>query len=235
MSIDTIPLVKLSKLVGHNILNFDIPYLIRWSIYNGVQIPQECTPFSGRGMGRYLPDMYLDTQKFLAAGDYKFMLKLDTAAKACGFEGKNGNGKFFYQMSQDDKEQYLANDVRQTKALFESINNSLRITEKFTVFDIETQPKDMEQIEDIAPEFDPDNVKLGNIKDYEKIQAKINDARDNHISSLRDKAGLHAHYSDPIAIGYIHEDGTEQLDFSEPKELVGNFWKLAQKVFQQMV
>ena len=52
------PKLKLSRLVGHNVLNFDIPYLIRWSIYNGVKVPQECTPFGGRGNGRYLPAMY---------------------------------------------------------------------------------------------------------------------------------------------------------------------------------
>lgn len=235
MSIDTIPAVKLSKLVGHNILSFDLPYLIRWSIYNGVRVPQECTPFSGRGVGRYFPNYYMDTQQLLAAGDYKFMMKLDTAAKACGFQGKNGNGKFFYQMSQDDKEAYLANDVRQTKALFDSINHTFQFTQKFTTFDIETKPKSVEEIEEIAPEFDPDSIKLGNIKDHEKIQAKIEAARHGHIHGLVNKAGLHAHYSDPIAIGYIHEDGSEQLDFSEPKELVTNFWKLAQKVSQQMV
>lgn len=229
------PKVRLSRLVGHNILGFDLPYLIRWSIYNGVVVPAEATPFGVRGNGKYFPDMYIDTMTCMGAGEWGHRISLDMASRACGFQGKNGNGKWFYQMSQDDKEQYLANDVRQTKALFDSINNSLNFTEKFTVFDIETAPKIQEEIERIAPEFDPDSVKLGNVKDYEKIQAKLKDARENHLTSIMDKAGLHAHYSDPIAIGYIHEDGTEQLDFSEPKELVANFWKLAQKVFQQMV
>ena len=119
------PRVKLSRMVGHNILGFDLPYLIRWSIYNGVEIPKECTPFGGRGNGRYYPDMYLDTMQVISAGDYRFMIKLDTASKACGYAGKNGNGKFFYQLDQESKEEYLANDVRQTKALFDSINNSL--------------------------------------------------------------------------------------------------------------
>lgn len=225
---------KLSKMVGHNILNFDLPYLIRWSIYNGVEIPRCATPFSRNANGRYYPDMYIDTMQVMAAGEFGNRISLDMASKACGFKGKNGNGKFFYQMNQDDKEEYLANDVRQTKSLFQSINNSLGFTSKFTVFDIETSPKSIDQIEEIAPEFKPDSVKVGNLKDYEKIQEKIQSARENHIDSIADKAGLHAHYSDPIAIGYIHEDGTEQLDFSEPRELVRNFWEISQKVFGQM-
>lgn len=229
-----IPMVKISKFVGHNILNFDLPYLIRWSIYNGVRVPSECTPFS-RGMGRYYPDMYLDTMQIMAAGEWGSRISLDTCSRACGFDGKSGSGKFFYQLSQDAKEEYLANDVRQTHKLFCNINDALQFTQNFTVFDIETQPKSEEEITSIAPKFDPDSVKVGNIKDHLKIQEKIDQAERSHIGSIMDKSGLHAHYSDPIAIGYIHEDGTEQLDFSEPKELVSNFWNLAQKAFTNMM
>ena len=224
----------LSRMVGHNILNFDLPYLIRWSIYNGVQIPQSSTPFSRNPNGRYFPDFYIDTMQVISAGEYGSRISLDLASKACGYSGKNGSGKFFYQLNQDEKEEYLANDVRQTKSLFENINVSLGFTQKFTVFDIETAPKSVDDIEKIAPEFDPDSVKIGNLNDYQKIQEKIESARENHIDSIVDKAGLHAHYSDPIAIGYIHEDGSEHLDFSDPVELVKNFWELTRKIQQQM-
>jgi hypothetical protein len=59
----------------------------------------------------------------------------------------------------------------------------------FAVFDIETAPLDDELLRKLCPEckipphpgeFDPSSVKLGNIKDKAKIDAKIEEARHNH-------------------------------------------------------
>lgn len=223
---------KIQRMVGHNIFGFDLPYLIRWSIFNGIQIPTYCTPLA-KG-GRYFPDMYIDTMQVAGAGEFGHRISLDNLSKACGGDGKNGDGKFFYQLSPDEKEEYLHNDLVQTKSVFDKMNHSFGFTRQFTIFDIETCPKSDEEIERIAPAFDPDSVKLGNIKDAEKIQAKIEQAQESHLESIIDKAGLRAQYSNPIAIGYLDSDGNEKLHFDEPKVLVEYFWKFASAVQQNM-
>ena len=219
--------MSLQRLVGHNIYKFDLPYLIRASIYNGVKVPPQLIPF-GAKFQRF--DTYsMDTMHMIGAGEWTYMLKLETAARACGYVGgKTGSGKDFYKMSRADQEEYLTSDLEMTKFLYEAMAGSFSYDFDTVVFDIETMPKD--DIEDIAPAFDPDNVAVGNLKDPEKIQAKIENAEANHFKSLQDKAGLHAHYSQPCAIGYIIK-GQVELDFSEPKELLTRFWDIAGKVW----
>jgi len=66
------------------------------------------------------------------------------------------------------------------------------------VFDIETGPLPTEQIKDLAPvfspatkhpgEFNPAAVKLGQLKDPAKIEAKIEDARQKHAKAVEDFA-----------------------------------------------
>jgi hypothetical protein len=98
------------------------------------------------------------------------------------------------------------------------------------MFDIETEPKSIELIKAQAPAFKPENVKVGNLKDQDKIDAKIEDARQNHINSIVDKAGLDPRYSNPCAIGYHHAgDFDVTLDFADGdlKGMVEKFWKIA--------
>ena len=112
--------------------------------------------------------------------------------------------------------------------------------ERTTYFDIETAPKAEAEIIKLAPAFDEDNVKLGNVKDPEKVAEKIETARVNHYENIMDKAGLHAWYSDPIAIGYLQEGGfAVDLDYAEKKTggakgLVERFWALASKTYMNM-
>ena len=215
--------------VGHNILGFDLPYLVRWSIQNGVKVPSECVPFNGR-----YPRCFQDTMIIDGAGEWGYRVSLDSLSKRLGFEGKNGSGEFFYQLPREEQIDYLANDIIQSLRVFLKQNHSLGIVddEGINVFDIETEPKPRADIEKIAPKFDPSDVKLGNLKDAEKIKDKIAQAEANHLSGIFNKAGLHAHYSNPVAIGYIDSDengGETHLDFAEgdPVSLVERFWKWA--------
>ena len=100
----------MGKLVGHNIIDFDIRYLMNWSSYNGIKVPSFLTPF-GRGKGRYYPDVFVDTQIINGLGKYGEMISLGNLAKAYGLSGKEGNGKFFYQMNRSDQIEYLTKDV----------------------------------------------------------------------------------------------------------------------------
>ena len=132
----------MGKLVGHNIIGFDIPYLIKWSSYNGIEVPNYLTPL-GRGKGKFYPDVYSDTMIIDGMGKFGEMISLDNLAKAYGLEGKSGNGKFFYQMNRHDQIEYLSHDVQLVSDIyhFQAKTYGLVKSERCTRFDIETEPK----------------------------------------------------------------------------------------------
>ena len=61
----------------------------------------------------------------------------------------------------------------------------------FTVFDIETGGLPDSEIERIAPAFDPDSVKVGNLG-LEKALEKISNAKRNHLCGLRAQVEIHS-------------------------------------------
>ena len=215
------------RIVGHNLKGFDLPYLIRSTMLNGAKGKLYLTP----ARGKFWPDLYHDTMEFEGAGEYGYRVSLDNLAQQYGFNGKNGNGKLFYTYSRDEQEAYLENDLLITKKIFEVQNNSFNICDNFTIVDIETAPKSDAEIMALAPEFKPENVKVGNLKDPAKIEEKIEAARDSHYDDIIGKAALHAKYSNPVAIGYIHHDGSIEMDFGEPKKLIERFWEVSGNVW----
>lgn len=72
-----------------------------------------------------------------------------------------------------------------------------------TYFDIETGPLPESELLAVMPEFNPSDVKLGNLKDAEKIQAKIAEARDSHRADFTSKAALDARYGQVLAVGFV--------------------------------
>jgi hypothetical protein len=229
-------------LVGHNIRNFDVPYLIRWSMLNQVKVPVYLSHLANKKFGK-LPTIWVDTNEFFGASEWGFRVSLNNLSKWTGHEGKNGNGKFFYQLPREEQESYLENDMMQTRNVFRSMNNYLNayVEERCVFFDIETAPKGDLELQKLAPAFKEEKVKLGNIKDPEKRQAKIEEAREGHFDAIKDKAGLHAQFSDPVAIGYINEgDFGTCLDFAKKddpngsKDLVERFWSRASNLHGSM-
>lgn len=99
--------------VGHNILDWDIPFLIRRSYILGVYVPFETME------GRYLTRRFVDTMKTWGCGNGE-MISLDMLSRVLGVGKKNGEGKEFAGLycNAATKEQalsYLANDLRLTK------------------------------------------------------------------------------------------------------------------------
>jgi DNA polymerase III epsilon subunit-like protein len=217
------------KIVGHNLKGFDLPYLIRSTMLNRAKGKLYLTP----ARGKFWPDLYHDTMEFEGAGEYGYRVSLDNLAQQYGFDGKNGNGKLFYTYSRDEQEAYLENDLLITRKIFEVQNNSFNICDNYTIVDIETAPKSDAEIMALAPEFKPENVKVGNLKDPAKIEEKIEAARDSHYDDIISKAALNAKYSNPVAIGYIHHDGSIEMDFGEPKKLIERFWEVSGNIWGQ--
>lgn len=215
------------KIVGHNIKGFDLPYLIRSTMLNRAKGKSYLTP----ARGKFWPDLFHDTMEFEGAGEYGFRVSLDNLARQYGIDGKNGNGKLFYTYSRPEQESYLENDLRVTKNIFERQNESFDLCDKYTIIDIETAPKSDAEIMALAPSFNADNVKVGNLKDPSKIEEKIEAARESHYDVIINKAALYAKYSNPVAIGYIHHDGNIELDFGEPKKLIERFWEVSGNIW----
>ena len=96
-------------------------------------------------------------------------------------------------------------------------------------FDIETCPADDALV--VVDPFDPSDVKLGNLKDKEKIANKINEARQSYADNILDKAALSPITGRVIAIGVMEGGYAESfkmktaLDHHLEKELIEWFWE----------
>ena len=76
---------------------------------------------------------------------------------------------------------------------------------KICVFDIETGPLPEEKVAELAPAFDEEKVKTGNLG-LEKALAKVAAARENHLANILDKAALDAVYGRTLACGFVWGD-----------------------------
>ena len=91
------------------------------------------------------------------------------------------------------------------------------------VFDIETRP-DVELVAKNTKAFDRNSVKLGNVKDPDKIEAKIAQAEAKYWEDAYGKAALDPHTSTICAIGYQIEDQAPVLLYGEEKSILERFW-----------
>jgi DNA polymerase elongation subunit (family B) len=101
------------ELIGFNSNNFDIPILVRRSYILGIPVPNNLK-------GKWLPDFCIDLMEMWQCGDRTKRISLDRLCKACGFAGKNGSGKYFSQLLEEDREaaiEYLINDINITAKL----------------------------------------------------------------------------------------------------------------------
>ena len=106
--------------VGFNVFNFDLPFLVRRSIVNGVRVPPGLLPKNNR----YWPDFFIDLMQAWQCGDYRELISLDRFAKALGHSGKNGSGKFFSELLMEDETAamaYLENDLLLTRKVAEAV------------------------------------------------------------------------------------------------------------------
>jgi len=81
---------------------------------------------------------------------------------------------------------------------------------KYLAFDIETIPQP-DLPEGVKPEFDPESVKLGNVKDPEKIKVKLEEAEQQFESDLIKKMSLDPDLCEVVAFACFPEG--EKVDF----------------------
>jgi len=76
----------------------------------------------------------------------------------------------------------------------------------FCCADIETVPNP-DLPKECIPQFDPDSVKLGNLKDKDKIEAKIEEARQEFDRGLVKKMSLDPDLCRVVCVGYADRTG----------------------------
>ena len=77
------------------------------------------------------------------------------------------------------------------------------------IFDIETGPLPESELAALLPPFDPAEVKTGNIKDPDKIAAKVAEAEANHRRDFFDRAALDPLTGRVVAVGLLYPDSGE--------------------------
>ncbi|WOO43138.1 ribonuclease H-like domain-containing protein [Rubellicoccus peritrichatus] len=119
------------QIIGFNILEFDLPYLVRRSYMLRVPVP-ECVRD-----GRYWSSNFVDLLNVWRAGQYREWITLDRMARAFGIGSKNGSGKDFAKLWDDDRDQakvYLQNDLYLTYSLAERMGFKASVKES-TILD----------------------------------------------------------------------------------------------------
>jgi uncharacterized protein YprB with RNaseH-like and TPR domain len=102
---------RLNSMLGFNIFNFDLPFLIRRSWKHRIKVP------FGIRRGRYWGDQLVDLRDAWQLGDRQARGSLDTIARHLGVGAKNGEGKAFAELWLNDRpkaEAYLHNDIELT-------------------------------------------------------------------------------------------------------------------------
>ena len=116
------------SLIGFNIKDFDIPFIVQRSIIQGIAIPPSL--FSGNG--RYLDSLFVDLFDVWKAGMFKAksFLGIGPICKACGIGGKpeGVDGSMFAELWMGGSEKraiakhYLLNDLDMTWQLADRCN-----------------------------------------------------------------------------------------------------------------
>lgn len=101
------------------------------------------------------------------------------------------------------------------------------------VFDIETGSLPEDQLKAMCPPFDEADVKCGNLKDPEKIAAKIAEALVNHLKDFIDRAALSAATGQVLAIGcYSPDSKTMRIIEGDEPDILSAWWSVASKMIK---
>ncbi len=96
------------------------------------------------------------------------------------------------------------------------------------LFDIETGPLPESELAAMLPPFDPAEVKTGNLKDPDKIAAKLAEAEANHRRDFLECAALDPLTGRVLAIGCLWPETGDftVLDYDDEARLLNSFWEV---------
>lgn len=93
-------------------------------------------------------------------------------------------------------------------------------------FDVETGPLPEAELAALMPPFDPAEVKTGNLKDPDKIAAKLSEAEANHRRDFIEKAALDPLSGRVLAVGLLYQDSGEftVIGHDDEAQTLREFW-----------
>ena len=101
------------------------------------------------------------------------------------------------------------------------------------IFDVETAALPESELAALVPPFDPAEVRTGNLKDPDKIAAKIAEAEANHRKDFLEKAALDPLTGRVLAVGLLPmaERGTGNAEFriideEDESKMLREFWEV---------
>lgn len=92
------------------------------------------------------------------------------------------------------------------------------------VFDVETAPLPESELAALLPPFDPAEVRTGNLKDPDKIAAKLAEAEANHRRDFFDNAALDPLTGRVLVVGLLDQGGVRFLDNENEAAVLREFW-----------
>ena len=96
------------------------------------------------------------------------------------------------------------------------------------VFDIETAPLPESELAALVPPLDPAEVRTGNLKDPDKIAAKLAEAEVNHRRDFCERAALDPLTERVLVIGLLDQGGFRILDNDNEAAVLREFWTACQ-------
>lgn len=112
------------EMIGHNIIDFDLPFLIQRSWHLGIAIPPRAFTFSRNGKYLAYAENFIDTRLMFQLGRKEARSSLDAVSRFFGMEGKSETGKEFYLWLEEDPEkakEYLRKDLDLTWGIAEKM------------------------------------------------------------------------------------------------------------------
>lgn len=110
-------------IIGHNILQFDLCFMVRRSWILGIDIPSNVrTVYRGR---RYWAENFIDTRTVWQLDQRDYKSSLGYVAQSLGAGEKTGSGKDFAELLKTDRDAalaYLRNDLRATLGIATKMN-----------------------------------------------------------------------------------------------------------------
>lgn len=96
------------EMIGHNIIDFDLPFLVARSWALGIDVPPHAFKIQRNGKFIAWSDNFIDTRLIFMMNRKEARASLDAVSRFFGLGGKDKSGKDFWRMFQDDRESALA-------------------------------------------------------------------------------------------------------------------------------
>jgi len=102
------------EMIGHNIIDFDLPFLVARSWALGIEVPSLAYKIQRNGKFIAWSDNFIDTRLIFMMNRKEGRSSLDAVSRFFGLGGKDQSGKDFWAMFQKDRQaaiDYLKKDL----------------------------------------------------------------------------------------------------------------------------